>query len=246
MPGHDITLIDMKTAGIIGGMGPGTTADFYTDINRMSVEQGRPKRPSLLIHNVPLNYEVEDTMLRTQVGLEMYVPLLIESAQRLERGGADFLVVPCNTVHELYDEFAGSVDIPTLHIIDETSERLSANSIGNVALLATGQTINSLMYQDSLEGLGINFTVPNPEIQARLDKIVAGFVGFESANGAVEGGQSDSEWIHNLVLDYVDNIGAVVLGCTDFHALVADVVDGTTVVDSMHTLAEATVKKIYS
>lgn len=146
----------MRVAGIMGGMGPGTTADFYRDINQLAEEQGREERPEVVIWNVPLNYAVENEMLVHQRGLEKYTPHLVQTARKLEAAGADFIAVPCNTVHELYDEFSSAVDIPVLHIVGETVSFLQQRNLSAVGLLATGQTVGSVMYQDMLGAAGIN------------------------------------------------------------------------------------------
>lgn len=234
----------MKTAGIIGGMGPGTTADFYKDINALSEEQGRNTRPELLIWNVPLDYSVEQELLTQQTGLEKYLPHLIDGAQKLEKAGSDFLVIPCNTVHELFDQFSDQVDIPFLHIVEETVGVLKSRGIGGVALLATGQTIGSNLYQDYLSVAGIECVVPNDQDQDRLNSIVARLVTAEGAEAGQSGGE-DRAWLNGLVESFVADLGTVVLGCTDFHILL-DKPDPDTVIDSMHTLAVATVERIYS
>jgi aspartate racemase len=234
----------MNTAGVLGGMGPGTTADFYRDINALAEEQGREDRPELLIWNVPLNYQVEQDLLKYQKGLEKYVPFLIEGAQRLEKAGSDFIVIPCNTVHELYDDFASSVDVPFLHIIEQTSKRLREQGVGKTAVLATGQTVKSGMYQDSLDNSDIECVLPSASEQSRLDNIVSGLVNAEGAASGSQGGD-DNEWLNTLVNHLCSDIGNVVLGCTDFHIMLKNP-DPEIVVDSMHVLAEATVDKIYS
>lgn len=232
----------MKVAGIIGGMGPGTTADFYKDINALAEAQGREERPELFIWNVPLNYAVEQELLTKQQGLEKYLPHLVNGAQKLEQAGADFIAVPCNTVHELYDRFSTEVEVPVLHIVSETVSELKRRDIGSIALLATSQTINSKLYQGFLEGADIDCVVPSDVEQKRLDDIVSNLV---TAEGAAGGLGEERRWLNSLVRDYSSEIGMVVLGCTDFHIMLEEP-DTNHVVDSMHVLAEATTQKIYS
>ena len=232
----------MKTAGIIGGMGPGTTADFYKEINGLSEQYGYDSRPELLIWNIPLNYQVEQELLVHQQGLDKYLPHLIDGARKLERAGADFLVIPCNTVHELFDQFSGSVDVPFLHIVGETVDELKKRDVGSVALLATGQTIGSDLYQGFLRSSGIDCIVPGGVDQARLNNIVADLVTSEGAAAKHFG--AEQGWLNLMVESYASSVGTVVLGCTDFHIMLEDP-DPDVVIDSMHILAEATVNNIY-
>jgi len=232
----------MKLAGVIGGMGPGTTADFYRDINRLAEEQGREVRPELLVWNIPLRYSIEQRLLREQKGLEEYLPLIIHGAQKLERAGADFLTIPCNTVHELYPRFKDSVDIPFLHIVETTAQRLKDTGVTETELLATGETVGSCLYQKVLGNAGITCLTPELDDQKRLDTIVADLV---TADGSARGGEREArDWINNLVDTYEQRVGTVVLGCTDFHIMLGER-NPATVLDSMGILAEATTQAIY-
>lgn len=232
----------MRTAGIIGGMGPGTTADFYRDINEISEKAGYDTRPELLIWNIPLDYEVEQELLVHQRGIEKYLPPIVRGAQKLEKAGSDFLVVPCNTVHELYDQFSSEVEIPFLHIVNETVSELQRRDIGSVALLATGQTIKSGLYQNFLEKAGIDCTVPEDRDQKHLNSLVADLV---TAEGVTENEYEEQRWLNRLIDDYTKKIGSVVLGCTDFHIMLKER-DHDRVIDSMQVLAHATVTNIYA
>lgn len=232
----------MKIAGIIGGMGPNTSADFYKDVNTLAEQQGRSTRPSLLLWNTPLNYSVEQKMLKDRSGIEEYLPYLIAGAKRLEQAGSDFIAVPCNTVHELYDQFSTRVNIPVLHIVEETVNRLKDRNISSIALLATGQTISSKLYQRFLDEAGIDYCIPNEDDQNRLDHIVANLV---TAAGAEIGlASTEYTWLNSTVDTYTSLVEAVVLGCTDFHIMLDDS-DPEVVVDSMHSLAQSTVDMIY-
>lgn len=229
----------MKTAGIIGGLGPATTADFYLEINAMAEATNQANRPPCLIWNVPLDYELEHNLLVAGEGIEDYAPYLRSAAHMLEAAGADFLVVPCNTVHELYDDFSSAVDIPVLHIVGETAQHLRAESVGTVALLATGQTVGSRLYQDVLTDFDIACVTPDSDRQTRLNEVIARLV----ANHRLT---QDADFVNGLVEEYMDTVGvgAVVLGCTDFHILLNSDTEG--VVDSMHVLAQATFDKMMS
>lgn len=233
----------MKTAGILGGMGPGTTADFYLDVNRLAEGRGEAERPEMVILNVPLNYQIEQELLTNETGLEKYLPYLIASARKLEKAGSDFLAIPCNTVHELYDQVAESVDVPILHIVDETVKSLKRNNTASAAVLATGQTVSSGMYQDFMDQAGIECLIPDAEDQNRLNILVSKLVTAEGLEGEALG--EEAVWVRRRVNEYLSGVGTVILGCTDFHIVLPDY-DASKVVDSMQILAEATVDRIYS
>ena len=82
----------MKTVGIIGGLGPETTSEFYLEIVFGCYQKNKESRPPILIWNVPLEYRIEEDLLKKAIGEERYIPYLTEAAKRLDKGGADFLV----------------------------------------------------------------------------------------------------------------------------------------------------------
>lgn len=223
----------MKIPGIIGGLGPETTADFYLKINHMAEEAMIENRPACLVWNIPLPYALERKLLLTQTGLEKYIPYLRSAAKILEVAGADFLAVPCNTVHEVYEDYSSAVEIPVLHIVDEAVDDLELNKINDVALLATGQTIGSGMYQKRLEDRGIDYMIPDEEDQQAINQIVSRLVGSEK-------NEEDSEWMHSFIEHRVRGVGAILLACTDLHILTTESNTNIKVVDTMETLARAT------
>lgn len=89
----------MKTVGIIGGLGPQTTAEFYLELVFSSYKIHKTSRPPMLIWNVPLRYRIEQDLITRAKGEERYLPYLTDAAKRLEAAGADFLVMPCNSLH---------------------------------------------------------------------------------------------------------------------------------------------------
>ena len=122
----------MKTIGIIGGLGPETTSEFYLEIVFECYKKNKEQRPPILIWNVPLKYKIEEDLLEKAEGEERYIPYLIEAAKKLEKAGADFLVIPCNSVHAFIKEVRNSVKIPVLSILEETAKFLKNKNISKV------------------------------------------------------------------------------------------------------------------
>ena len=83
----------MRTAGIIGGLGPETTSKFYLEVIFSCFDKDKVNRPPMLIWNVPLPYKIEEEFILKSQGEEKYIPFLIDAAKRLEQGGADFIVI---------------------------------------------------------------------------------------------------------------------------------------------------------
>jgi aspartate racemase len=77
-----------------------------------------------------------------------------DAAIRLQRGGADFVLLCTNTMHLMADAVAGAIDIPLLHIADPTAEKIKAAGFHKVGLLGTAFTMEQDFYKGRLEGFG--------------------------------------------------------------------------------------------
>ena len=82
----------MKTVGIIGGLGPETTSEFYLDIVFSCYKKTKEARPGIIIASVPLPYQIEEDLIMRNKGKERYIPFLVNEAKRLEKADADFLI----------------------------------------------------------------------------------------------------------------------------------------------------------
>ncbi|MDP7069406.1 MAG: amino acid racemase [Candidatus Peribacteraceae bacterium] len=162
----------MKTVGIIGGHGPETTADFYMRVVRLS-EKLENQRPPILLWNDPIPLELESALLNSGTRVEEYIPYLTAAAQKLSQGGAELLVMPCNTLHILEPQIRASVSTPFLSIIDATANAMESRGVDCVGLLATPLTIQTRLYQDAFESRGIESMVPSSDDGEVLGKIIA-------------------------------------------------------------------------
>ena len=141
----------MKTLGIIGGLGPETTSEFYLEVIFGCQQKNKEARPSIIIWNVPLDLKIEEDLLKKSIGEERYLPFLVEAAKILERAGADFLVMPCNSMHIFIEEIRNSVKIPVLSIIEETINFLEKNKINKIGLLCTDILLKNKIYEKAFK-----------------------------------------------------------------------------------------------
>lgn len=227
----------MKTVGVIGGLGPETTAEFYLAVVFGCAQVAKEHRPAMLTWNVPLPYAVEEAALTKGAQVEKYIPYLQDAAKRLEAGGADFLVIPCNTVHCYINEVRSSVKIPVLSVIDVVVEFLRQNQIDHVGLIATGITLRAAFYQTALKNAGIKMVMPDEFEQAKLARMIYGLVTNRYAN----------HHRHEL-LELIDNLDkkgvrTILLACTDLQALIPHHAR-LQIFDTMQILADATISEI--
>ena len=121
----------MKNLGIIGGVGPETTTKFYLQVVSGCQKINKEHRPLILIYSLPLPFAMEEEAIVKNIGLEKYIPFLKNAAVELERSGADFLVMPCNSLHVFIKEIRDAVKIPVLSILEETVNFLKKENVSD-------------------------------------------------------------------------------------------------------------------
>lgn len=195
-----------KTIGIIGGMGPLATAKLFERIVTNSSAATDQEHPRVLIDN---NTNIPD---RTSFILgrgEDPAPELIKSAVGLEKMGADFLIMPCNTAHFFLKEISESIDIPFIDMLEETLKKASeAASDGRVGLLATDGTLQSGIYDKRAADHGLKLIHPEPEDQAKVMRFIYGI-----KSGNLNGHSEDFVEVVRKMAD--EGLKAVILGCTE-------------------------------
>ena len=227
----------MKTVGIIGGLGPETTSEFYLEVIFSCYKKNKINRPPMLIWNVPLEYKIEEDLITKAIGEERYLPYLINAAKKLESSGADFLVIPCNSLHIYIDEIRKAVEIPVLSILEETAKFLKVKNIKEVGILATSTTINNKLYEELLKKFNIKQIVPDDFQQAKIGKMINNLVLNRRDN-------KDREELVKIIVEFSKKgLSTVILACTDLQLLIPEF-PNMQIFDTMKILADATVIKI--
>lgn len=227
----------MKTVGIIGGLGPETTSEFYLDIVFSCQKIDRTQRPAVLISSVPLPYSIEEDAIVRNVGIERFSAYLVKEAQRLENAGADFIVMPCNSLHVFIEEMRGSVKVPVLSIVEETVKFLKDSNLKKVGIVSTSATIKNKLYETAFEKNNIEYITPNELEQEKLGKIIHNLVIGQQNN-------KDREELIKIIGGFEDqDVDCVVLACTDLQLLIP-VYPNLKIFDTMKILSDATVEHI--
>jgi aspartate racemase len=229
----------MKTVGIIGGVGPETTSEFYLELIFGCYQKNKEQRPPILIWNLPLLYKIEEDLLEKSKGEERYIPYLIDAAKLLENAGADFLVMPCNSLHAFIADIRRAVKIPVLSIVEETAKFLKSNKIKQVGVLATTSTLNKKLYEGALKREDIKQVVPDDFEQAKIGKTISNIVLNRHAN-------KDRQELINIINSFEKKgVKDVILACTDLQLLIPTH-SKLNIHDTMKILADATIDNILS
>lgn len=225
-----------KTIGILGGMGPHSSADFYLDVIDEYLKYENT-RPSILLWNVPLNLEKEERFIENGEFKDYYLEKLIDGARHLKEGKADFVAIPCNTVHIFFGELERGVDIRFLSIIKETTDYLVKNNVNKILLLATSTTIKSKLYSNALEEAGIEVFIPDEEDQVKVDNTIVHLVNNQKTI-------DDKQAMDEIINKFKAKGGAhLLLACTDLQMMIEQENYQIKIYDTMKILVSATVEE---
>lgn len=159
---------------------------------------------------------------------------LVAAAQALERGGADGLVMPCNTAHAWYDCIAAAVSIPVLHIVDVAlNEARKADACHSIGLLATSGTLRCGIYQT--RGKGVDWITSTEYEQDRW--VMTGIAAIK-AGRLDAGAEALRQAAHALV---IRGANVIILGCTEIPLALSQRDSLVPLVDSSLALARASV-----
>ncbi|HPJ84698.1 MAG TPA: aspartate/glutamate racemase family protein [Methanothrix sp.] len=232
--------VQMKTIGVIGGVSWVSSIEYYRLMNEMvSKELGGLHSAKVLMYSVEFGEVSDEERLAGMGDWVALTETMIDAAQRLERGGADFIIIASNTFNSLADDIQANVQIPVLHIADSTGERVRDRGIKNVALLGTKYTMENDFYRDRLEKkYGLNVITPNETEMDYInsvifDELCAGKFYNESRVGYIQ--------IINRLIDE-EGADGVILGCTEIPLLIKQEDVTVPVFDTMTIHVEAAVK----
>jgi aspartate racemase len=204
----------MKTIGLIGGMSWESSIHYYQIINQQTKEiLGGVHSCKSLMYSVDFG---EISKLQHNGDWDKLGKMMIDAALRLEKGGADFIVLCTNTMHKLAPEIEKSINIPLLHIADVTADVVKHSQIKKVALLGTKFTMEQDFIKDRLLARnGIETIIPSKPQRNIIHTIIY----EELVKGIVT---EKSKKIYLEIIDDLVSKGAegVILGCTEIGLLV--------------------------
>ena len=204
-----------KKIGILGGMSPESTVEYYQYITRAYTERfGDYAYPEILVYSVSFQPYVD---WPNQGRWDLVARGLGDAAQKLEAAGADFILIATNTMHIVFDEVQASVGVPMLSLLDAVGEAIQARGVNTVGLLGTRFTMEASLFPESLDPRGIDVLVPHAGDREYVnhviyDELVAGQIHDESRAGFLR------------VIDGLAQRGAegIILGCTEIPLLVRE------------------------
>jgi aspartate racemase len=155
----------MATLGLIGGLGPETTVEYYRLIIARYLEKTGGEYPSIVINSVDLNRLIK-WMNADELGKA--ADYLSEEFERLHKAGADIAALATNTPHIVFDQLRQRAKMPLVSIVEATCDTARALGCSRVGLLGTRFTMQARFYPDVFETAGIQLITPTPEEQSYI------------------------------------------------------------------------------
>jgi len=198
----------MKTAGIIGGIGPESTIEYYRQIIALYRERtGDNSYPSILINSIDMTHMLE------LVGAQRFddlVAYLVAEIGRLARAGADFALLSSNTPHIVFDRIRAAAPLPMISIVEATCARAKTLGLRKLGLFGTRFTMQGPTYKGVFAQNDIQLVVPAAD---DLEYIHSKYMG---------------EWIYGIILDETKaRLLQIVHGLKETHGIQGLILGGT-------------------
>jgi aspartate racemase len=204
----------MKTIGLIGGMSWESSAMYYKTINETVRDRIHPLENAKSLMFTVNFHEIE--RLQHAGKWDKAGKILEDAALRLERGGADCVVLCTNTMHKLASWIENAVSIPLIHIADATAEQIKARGMNKIGLLGTGFTMEQDFYKGRLsEKYGLEVIVPEKADRDIVHRVIYD----ELCAGKVEQ-SSKLEYVRIMQDLIAKGCEGIILGCTEIMLLV--------------------------
>lgn len=225
-----------RTIGVIGGMGPLATADFYLRLVRATPAAADQEHLHVIIDS---NAEIPDRTAAIERRGPDPTPALVGTAQRLVAAGAEVLVMPCNSAHAFLDAIRREVSVPVLDIMEEVAAAAAglAPMPPTVGLLATAGTLRQRLYHTALDRRGIGVLTPDAAGQRVVSEAIASVKAGDTGPAVRGRARAAAEELVGA------GAGAIVLGCTELPLILGPEDVRVPLLDGTEILARAAIRE---
>lgn len=204
----------MKKAGLVGGIGPASTLEYYRGITEGYRERvGGGNYPPLIIDSLNLA-EIYDLVDNKQ--WDEFAARFVRSIKSLAAGGAEFAAMAANTAHIVFDAVRSQSPLPLVSLVEETSKAARAKGCRRIIVFGTGFTMRSGMYTEALAEAEIEAFVPEPDEQSAIHNII--FPHLEEGIVLPEEKETMLEIARRLISE--KKADALLLGCTELPLII--------------------------
>jgi aspartate racemase len=228
----------MKTIGIIGGLGPESTLEYYKGIiNGYRRIKGEEHYPQIYINSIDMT-EMLNYVKNNEY--DKLTDMLVANINKLKNIGADVVAIASNTPHIVIDKIMEKISIPIISIVEETCKYAQMKKLKKVLLTGTLFTMNSEFYQDKFKKYNIHCIVPSEAEKEIIQNII-----FPDLENGIVNQISKEQYIkisNNIIT--IENIDGIVLGCTELPLMIKENDFGICVLNTMEIHINSIVKAI--
>jgi len=227
-----------KVIGVLGGMGPESTAALLVKITRSTPASREQDLLRVIVDSNPKIPDRTEALVSGETG--PVIDALVETARNLERAGAGLIGIPCNTAHAFLSDVRSAVRVPVLDMILETATH-ARDTFGEkaiVGVLATTGTVRARLYDDALGNVGLSALAPATQ---NLQDEVMRAIHSVKVRGVTEDAR---EQLGNAIRDVeMNGATALIAGCTEVSILLEQGAPALPWIDPLWVLAQALVRE---
>ena len=228
----------IKHIGIVAGSAEGAALCYRTICLEAQEFLGEHNYPEVTMNSIPLARHMPPIIADDW---KKVADLMLESAEKVAKAGADFAICPDNTYHQAFELLIPRSPIPWLHIARVVGEKAKENGYKKLGILGTKYLTEGPVYPSQLSQLGIEREIPDEEDRSKINEIIF----KELVNGIF---LESSRLYFNEVTEKLKSrsCDAVVLGCTEIPLIVRPDDCPLPTLDSTRLLARAAIKEAIS
>lgn len=199
----------MKKIGLVGGIGPASTVEYYLGIiKKCRIEQRGNVYPEIVIDSV--NMLQHDKVL-AENDYDKLAHYLLRSLSNLKAAGAELAAITANTEHIVWNMVHSKFPLPVISIVEATIREIKRKGFKNVLVFGTMFTLKSRLYENALNNQGITAIIPSENDISTIDSLI--YPNME--NGIII--PADKQKLVKMAEKYISekNADSILLGCTE-------------------------------
>ena len=205
----------MKVIGLIGGMSWESSAEYYRLINQETRNRlGGLNSAKVLIYSVN-HHDINE--LEDKDRWEELIEIMVESARRLEKGGADFILICCNAMHKIAKEIQDAIEIPLIHIADAAAAAVKHARLSSIGLLGARAVMEEEFFKNNLISADLKVLIPAENDREFINDVIFNQLAYGKI--VEESRERTLEIIKRLK---TEGSQGVILGCTELPLLIRE------------------------
>lgn len=228
----------MNHIGIVACSAEGAALCYLTICLEGQAVMGKDSHPEVTMHTFPLSDYMQYVVAGDWDGV---ASLMLSSAEKVAKAGADFVICPDNTIHNAFEKVVKKSPLPWLHIAEEVVKEATRRRFTCLGILGTRYLMESPVYPEKVIPAGMELHLPEKDERERINTII--FNELVKGRTTVESLTYFGGVISRLKAAGCD---AVVLGCTEIPLLITESDSPLPVLDSTRILARAALRKALS